>query len=53
MPGQMALRKRAQGDKPLNGAKIVGCTHITAQTAVRFLCFITYAQIDLLAVRTR
>lgn len=34
MPGQMALRKRAQGDKPLNGAKIVGCTHITAQTAV-------------------
>lgn len=30
----MALRKRAQGDKPLAGAKIVGCTHITAQTAV-------------------
>jgi len=40
MPGLMALRKRAQGDKPLNGAKIVGCTHVTAQTAVRFLCFI-------------
>ena len=38
MPGLMALRKRAQGDKPLNGAKIVGCTHITAQTAVRFRC---------------
>ena len=34
MPGLMALRKRAQGDKPLAGAKIVGCTHITAQTAV-------------------
>ncbi len=34
MPGLMALRKRAQGDKPLHGAKIVGCTHITAQTAV-------------------
>lgn len=34
MPGLMALRKRAQGDKPLGGAKIVGCTHITAQTAV-------------------
>lgn len=30
----MALRKRAQGEKPLAGAKIVGCTHITAQTAV-------------------
>jgi len=39
MPGLMALRKRAQGDKPLNGAKIVGCTHITAQTAVRFLLY--------------
>jgi len=39
MPGLMALRKRAQGDKPLNGAKIVGCTHITAQTAVRFLFY--------------
>ncbi|XP_048113832.1 S-adenosylhomocysteine hydrolase-like protein 1 isoform X2 [Alosa alosa] len=30
----VALRKRAQGEKPLSGAKIVGCTHITAQTAV-------------------
>ena len=35
MPGLMALRRRAEGDKPLQGAKIVGCTHITAQTAVR------------------
>jgi len=35
MPGLMALRKRAESDKPpLQGAKIVGCTHITAQTAV-------------------
>lgn len=34
MPGLIALRRRAQGDKPLSGAKIVGCTHITAQTAV-------------------
>ncbi|CAF4648087.1 unnamed protein product [Rotaria sp. Silwood1] len=34
MPGLMALRRRAEGDKPLQGAKIVGCTHITAQTAV-------------------
>jgi hypothetical protein len=31
----MALRRRAEADKPLQGAKIVGCTHITAQTAVR------------------
>ncbi|XP_022700568.1 S-adenosylhomocysteine hydrolase-like protein 1 isoform X6 [Varroa jacobsoni] len=34
MPGIVALRKRAEADKPLNGAKIVGCTHINAQTAV-------------------
>jgi len=38
MSGLMALRKRAQGDKPLTGAKIVGCTHITAQTAVSIDC---------------
>lgn len=36
MPALMALRKRAQGEKPLAGAKIVGCTHITAQTACHF-----------------
>jgi adenosylhomocysteinase len=35
MPGLMALRRRAESDKPLQGAKIVGCTHMTAQTAVR------------------
>ncbi|XP_018567605.1 putative adenosylhomocysteinase 2 [Anoplophora glabripennis] len=34
MPGIMALRKRATDDKPLKNAKIVGCTHINAQTAV-------------------
>ncbi|OXA53278.1 Adenosylhomocysteinase 3 [Folsomia candida] len=34
MPGIFALRKRASDDKPLKGAKIVGCTHINAQTAV-------------------
>ena len=34
MPGLMALRKRAGGDKPLHAAKIIGCSHITAQTAV-------------------
>ncbi|GBP18337.1 Adenosylhomocysteinase 3 [Eumeta japonica] len=34
MPGIMALRARAKEDKPLKDAKIVGCTHINAQTAV-------------------
>ncbi|XP_051739418.1 adenosylhomocysteinase like 2a isoform X2 [Ctenopharyngodon idella] len=36
MTALMALRKAAQGEKPLVGAKIVGCTHVTAQTAVLF-----------------
>ena len=34
MPGLISLRKRAHLDKPLDGARIAGCTHITAQTAV-------------------
>lgn len=34
MPGIMALRNKAKADKPLKDAKIVGCTHINAQTAV-------------------
>ncbi|XP_071993504.1 S-adenosylhomocysteine hydrolase-like protein 1 isoform X5 [Engystomops pustulosus] len=34
MTALISLRKRAQGEKPLAGAKIVGCTHITAQTGV-------------------
>ena len=34
MPGLMALRKEYKGKKPLNGAKIVGCLHMTIQTAV-------------------
>lgn len=34
MPGIVALRKRAGDDKPLKNARIVGCTHINAQTAV-------------------
>ncbi|XP_016352016.1 adenosylhomocysteinase like 2a isoform X5 [Sinocyclocheilus anshuiensis] len=36
MTALMALRKAAQSEKPLAAAKIVGCTHITAQTAVLF-----------------
>lgn len=35
MSALISLRKRAHSEKPLAGAKIVGCTHITAQTAVR------------------
>lgn len=38
MTALMALRKSAQGEKPLAGAKIVGCTHVTAQTAVSVIC---------------
>ncbi|CAH8533828.1 unnamed protein product [Heterobilharzia americana] len=34
MPGLMALRKRAKTDQPLKGAKVLGCTHVTAHTAV-------------------
>ncbi|KAG8451133.1 hypothetical protein GDO86_003409 [Hymenochirus boettgeri] len=34
MTALISLRKRAQGEKPLSGAKILGCTHITAQTGV-------------------
>ncbi len=34
MPGLMALRKEYEGKHPLKGAKIVGCLHMTIQTAV-------------------
>ncbi|XP_072241714.1 S-adenosylhomocysteine hydrolase-like protein 1 isoform X1 [Leuresthes tenuis] len=34
MPALMILRKRVGEEKPLAGANVVGCTHITAQTAV-------------------
>tara|TARA_B100001287_G_scaffold56378_1_gene44799 strand:+ start:108 stop:1397 length:1290 start_codon:yes stop_codon:yes gene_type:complete len=34
MPGLMALREEYGDTKPLNGAKIVGCLHMTIQTAV-------------------
>lgn len=34
MPGLMSLRKKVMDDKPLRGAKIIGCTPITAPTAV-------------------
>lgn len=34
MPGLMALRKEYAAQKPLKGAKIAGCLHMTIQTAV-------------------
>lgn len=34
MPALMALRHRYAADKPLAGAKILGCLHMTVQTAV-------------------
>jgi hypothetical protein len=34
MPALMALRKKYFTEKPLEGAKILGCIHMTIQTAV-------------------
>ncbi len=34
MPGLMSLRKEYKNKKPLNGARILGCLHMTIQTAV-------------------
>ena len=34
MPGLMALRQEYKSKKPLKGARILGCLHMTIQTAV-------------------
>ena len=34
MPGLLALREEFGSSKPLNGARIAGCLHMTVQTAV-------------------
>ena len=34
MPALMALREKYRKDQPLAGAKIIGCIHMTIQTAV-------------------
>ena len=34
MPGLMALREEYSKTKPLKGARIIGCLHMTIQTAV-------------------
>ena len=45
MAGIISLRENAKHDQPLKGARVIGCTHINAQTAVShfnnaFLCLI-------------
>ena len=34
MPGLMMMRKTYGSEKPLKGARIAGCLHMTVQTAV-------------------
>lgn len=34
MPALMAIREKYRGQKPLQGARIIGCIHMTIQTAV-------------------
>ena len=34
MPGLMSLREEYSNQKPLDGARIAGCLHMTIQTAV-------------------
>ena len=34
MPALMTLRKKYAAERPLAGAKIIGCIHMTVQTAV-------------------
>lgn len=34
MPGLISLRKKYGSEKPLKGARIAGCLHMTVQTAV-------------------
>ena len=34
MPGLMSLREEFGNEKPLKGARIAGCLHMTIQTAV-------------------
>ena len=34
MPALMALRRRYEGARPLAGARVIGCIHMTVQTAV-------------------
>ena len=40
MPGLMSLRDEYKGKQPLKGAKILGCLHMTIQTAVLIETFV-------------
>jgi adenosylhomocysteinase len=40
MPGLMAVRKKYAASKPLTGARIAGCLHMTIQTAVLIETFV-------------
>jgi len=40
MPGLMSLRNEYRGKQPLKGAKILGCLHMTIQTAVLIETFV-------------
>ena len=42
MPGLMSLRKEFGNDKPLKGARIAGCLHMTIQTAVLIETLVGY-----------
>lgn len=41
MPALMALREKYQAEQPLKGARIIGCIHMTIQTAVLIETLIT------------
>jgi adenosylhomocysteinase len=41
MPGLMAIRAEYQSSKPLKGARIIGCLHMTIQTAVLIETLVT------------
>ena len=41
MPGLMAIREEYNSKKPLKGAKIIGCLHMTIQTAVLIETLVT------------
>jgi len=41
MPGLMSLREKYGITKPLQGARIVGCLHMTIQTAVLIKTLVT------------
>ena len=41
MPGLMNLRKKYEKEQPLSGANIIGCIHMTIQTAVLIETLVT------------